>query len=71
MSYRVEVSTYRWPKYSQEGPTCLSVEAATELLQDVLTQPEPDLRGVRIRDLGRNPAKQDQIIVSVEYPRGR
>ena len=61
MAFRVETATRHFPDcFNQDGPTCLHISAAFELIEAL--KGDPMLRILRIRDLSRDPAKKDPIV---------
>ena len=61
VGYRVETSTTRFPDvFHQDGPTCLFLSAAFEMIEAL--KGDHRLRCLRIRDMSRDPSRRDPII---------
>jgi hypothetical protein len=61
VSYHVETARYSLPEvFVQDGPACLYVSAAFELVEAL--KGDRRIRRLRIRDTSRDPKKQSPII---------
>ena len=62
--FRVETSRLLTPDlFLQDGPTCRRLSAACDLMGALID--DHRLAGIRIRDLSRNAAEQDPIILAI------
>ena len=68
MSYRVETALRSKPdRFTQDGPECKHLSAAFELVETL--KGDHRVRSLRIRDTGRDAARQSQIIFVLDKGR--